>query len=123
MGRHSASISGWVTRFIAGFTRAWPSTRRYRLVWYNFTAHPGRSGAAETLEPRQGRKAAAVRGVHWVPPGSLLGCFLLMRPPQRSIAAGLGVLFLAGAGLVFYLNAGRRVQILVDGHQLTLATN
>jgi uncharacterized protein YabE (DUF348 family) len=46
-----------------------------------------------------------------------------MRPIQRYIAAGLGVLFLAGAGLVFTLNAGRRVQILVDGHQFTFATN
>jgi uncharacterized protein YabE (DUF348 family) len=46
-----------------------------------------------------------------------------MRPIQRFLVAGLGLLFLAGAALVFYLNAGRRVQILVDGKQLTFATN
>ena len=46
-----------------------------------------------------------------------------MRPIQRFLLAGLGLLFLAGASLVFYLNAGRRVQILVDGKQLTIATN
>ena len=42
---------------------------------------------------------------------------------QRNLVISLGALFLAGAGLVFYLNAGRRVQILVDGRQLTFATN
>jgi uncharacterized protein YabE (DUF348 family) len=46
-----------------------------------------------------------------------------MRPIQRTLVVGLGVLFLAAAGLVFYLNAGRRVQIRVDGRQLTFATN
>jgi len=46
-----------------------------------------------------------------------------MRPIHRNLVVGLGVLFLAGAGLVFTLNAGRRVQILVDGRQLTFATN
>jgi len=46
-----------------------------------------------------------------------------MRPKQRIAVVGLGVLFLAAAALVFYLNAGRRVHILVDGQQLILATN
>jgi len=46
-----------------------------------------------------------------------------MRPLQRYSVAGLLVLFLAGAGLVFYLNAGRRVHIQVDGHNLAFATN
>jgi uncharacterized protein YabE (DUF348 family) len=46
-----------------------------------------------------------------------------MRPIQRILIVGLGVLFLAGAGLVFYLNAGRRVHIQIDGQQLTYASN
>ena len=46
-----------------------------------------------------------------------------MRPIQRIAVVGLGMLFLAGTALVFYLNAGRRVHILVDGQQLTFATN
>ena len=46
-----------------------------------------------------------------------------MRPKQRLAVVGLGMLFLAAAALVFYLNAGRRVHILVDGQQLTIATN
>ncbi len=46
-----------------------------------------------------------------------------MRPIQRIAVVGLGVLFLAATALVFYLNAGRRVHILVDGQQLTFATN
>src|SRR5262245_28646036 len=46
-----------------------------------------------------------------------------MRPIQRIAVVGVGALFLATAALVFYLNAGRRVHILVDGQQLTFATN
>src|SRR5690242_2993898 len=46
-----------------------------------------------------------------------------MRPIQRIAVVGLGAVFLAATALVFYLNAGRRVHILVDGQQLTLAAN
>src|SRR6266852_3486720 len=47
----------------------------------------------------------------------------MMRPKQRLAVVGLGMLFLAATALVFYLNAGRRVHVLVDGQQLTIATN
>jgi uncharacterized protein YabE (DUF348 family) len=46
-----------------------------------------------------------------------------MRPLQRFSVAGLVVLFLAGAGVVFYLNAGKGIQIQVDGRALSVATN
>ena len=39
-----------------------------------------------------------------------------MSPIQRFLAIAFGLLFLAGAFLVFYLNAGTPVQLLVDGH-------
>jgi uncharacterized protein YabE (DUF348 family) len=46
-----------------------------------------------------------------------------MRPLQRFSVAGLILLFAAGAALVFYLNAGTRIQIQIDGHNLTVATH
>ena len=42
---------------------------------------------------------------------------------KRLIAIGLGLLFLAGAVLAFYLNAGTRVNLQVDGQRLTIATH
>lgn len=46
-----------------------------------------------------------------------------MRPLQRFSVAGLVLLFAAGATLVFYLNAGTRINIQVDGQNLTVATH
>ncbi len=46
-----------------------------------------------------------------------------MRPLQRYSVAGLVLLFAAGAALVFYLNAGTRIQIQIDGQNLAFATH
>ena len=46
-----------------------------------------------------------------------------MPPLQRPLAIGLGLFFVAGAILVFYLNAGAPVQLQVDGQHLRLSTH
>ncbi len=46
-----------------------------------------------------------------------------MPPIQRYLAIGLGLFFLAGAFLVFYLNAGTPVQLLVDGRRTLRSTH
>jgi hypothetical protein len=54
-----------------------PAPLQFTSFKVSYPARPGGSGAAEPAEPRQVREEAPVRRPFWVPPGCLLGRFLL----------------------------------------------
>ena len=54
----------------------------------SYPPRPGGSGAAEPTEPRQVREEATVRRPFWVPPGFLLGRFLLKTLTGPAFSAG-----------------------------------